>query len=698
MSAPVEYQIQDNIAVVTIDNPPVNALGVNVRAGLVGAVQKASDDNSVRAVLIRANGRTFPAGADINEFGKTPQSPSLPEVCDSIEACEKPVIAALHGTVLGGGLEVALAAHYRIAEEGTKLGLPEVTLGLLPGAGGTQRTPRLCGVEKALQLMLSGKPVSAAVAQSFGLIDELTGDSAAKAGLAMAREVVRLSAPPRRTMEWKEGLKDPAANIAAIKAARAQHKGSPLLAPGKIIDCVEASLLLPPEAGKTFERAAFEECLASGQSAALRHVFLAERRTRKVPELKSGKPRDIRRVGVIGGGTMGAGIAVSLLDAGLDVVMLERDNDSLEAGLGRVVDSIERSLDKGRISAAQRDERLARFEGTLNYTDFMDVDLAIEAVVEDRTVKEEVLSRLDAVLKPGAIFATNTSYLDIDRLAVTVSRPQDVIGLHFFSPANIMKLLEIVVTESVSDDVVATGFALAKRLGKIGVRARVTDGFIGNRILKAYRLAAEYAVQDGASPYQVDRAMRAYGFRLGPFQVYDLAGLDIAWAQRKRSAASRDPEMRYVTFGDRMCEAGWLGQKTGRGYYRYAEGSRKGDEDQEVLDLIAAERSKKGIRPRNFSDDEIQRRCVAAMVNEGAKLLEEGIALRPSDIDVVMIHGYGFPRWRGGPMKAADLRGLLQVQKDLLEFAGKGDAKFWQPSKLFEGLMHDVRGFDVLNA
>jgi len=692
----VKYNVQDNVAVITVNNPPVNALGHAVRAGLIDGLAKAEADAAVQAVLIHAQGRTFPAGTDIEEFGKPPLAPSLPTVCDRIEASPKPVIAALHGTVLGGGLEVALASHYRIAQVGTKMGLPAVNLGLLPDAGGTQRTPRLCGVAFALSMMLSGKPIGAYIAKKRGLVDDVTKENILEAGLGLARDVIAKGAKVRRTLARGDALQDPIANLSVIKAARDRLVGSVLLAPAKIIDCVEASLLLPPEAGKIFERTAFEDCLASDQSAALRHVSMAERMAGKVPELARGKPRDISNVGIIGGGTMGAGIAVSLLDGGLNVVMVERDAASLEAGLGRVVAVFERSLAKKRMPLEVMNQRLARLSGTLRMADLADVDLAIEAVVEDRAVKEDVFAQLDAILKQGAILATNTSYLDIDELAATVSRPHDVVGLHFFSPANIMKLLEIIVADATSDDVVASGFALAKRLGKIGVRSGVTDGFIGNSILKAYRLAAEYMVEDGASPYQVDRAMRDFGFGLGPFQVYDLAGLDIAWAQRKRLAATRDPDIRYTGFGDKMCEAGWFGQKAGRGFYRYVDGSRSGKEDPAVLDLIADARRSKGIRARQFSDDEIQRRCISAMVNEGARLLENGIALRPGDIDVVMIHGYGLARWQGGPMQVADQVGILQMRNDLRRFDSE-DTQIWHPAEMLDTLILNRQGFGTLN-
>lgn len=696
MNGFVKYNVQDNVAVLTVNNPPVNALGNTVCVGLIEAIARAEADIAVQAILIHGQGCSFPSGADIKEFDVPPLAPSLPQVCDRIEACIKPVIAALHGTVLGDGLELALAAHYRIAQVGTKIGLPEVNLGLPPGAGGTQRSPRLCGVAFALSLMLSGKPIGAFFAKKRGLIDEVCKEKVLTAGLGLARDIITNGAAARRTLERREALQDPIANLSAIQDARDGVAGSVLLAPAKIVDCVEASLLLPPEAGKIFERTAFEDCLASDQSVALRHVFMAERLASKVPEQVLGKPRGIENVGIIGGGTMGAGIAVSMLEGGLNVVMVERDAASLEAGLGRVLAVFEQSVAKNRLTPELMNERLARLSGSLQMSDLAEVDLAIEAVVEDRAVKEDVFAQLDAVLKQGAILATNTSYLDIDELAATVSRPQDVVGFHFFSPANIMRLLEIVVAEATSDDVVASGFVLANRLGKIGVRAGVTDGFIGNRILKAYRLAAEYMVEDGASPYQVDRAMRDFGFGLGPFQVYDLAGLDIAWAQRKRLAATRDPAIRYTGFGDKMCEAGWFGQKTGRGFYWYVDGSRSGQEDQAVLDLIADVRGAKGIRARQFRDDEIQRRCLLAMVNEGAKLLEEGIALRPSDIDVVMIHGYGFARWRGGPMQMADQVGMLQIRNDLNRFDTE-DTQIWHPAVMLDTLILNGQEFGSLN-
>ncbi len=696
MSDVVTYALDQGVAVITLNNPPVNALSHALRAGLVAAIDRAEADPEARAILIRAEGRTFPAGADIREFGQPPQDPWLPAVCNRIEAATKPVVAALHGTPLGGGFEVALAAHYRLAAPGTRVGLPEITLGILPGAGGTQRTPRLCGAKVALDLMLLGKPISAEQAQQHGLIDAVAETDLYQAGIDLAREVSTWQEPLNPTRARRDGFTDPVAYEAAVRDWRKKLEKSPLPAPKRIVDCVEAALLLPFDEGLEFERTAFEDLVKTPESAALRHAFFAERRAAKAPELAEASPRPVNSVGLIGGGTMGSGIAVSLLDAGLPVIMVERDDDSLQAGISRVESTYARAALKGRISEEEAGARLARLKGTTNYAALADVDLVIEAVVEDMAVKRAVFDAVEKVARPGAVLATNTSYLDINALQQGSTRPQDIIGLHFFSPANIMKLLEVVVAEQTAPEVVATGFALAKRLGKIAVRAGVSDGFIGNRILAAYRQAADYMLEDGASPYEIDRAMRAYGFKLGPYQVLDLAGGDISWARRKRLAPSRDPNARYVEIGDLMCELGWFGQKTGRGYYRYEAGKRQGTEAPEVIALIEQERRRKGISPRQFSPDEIQRRCLAAMANEGARLIEEEIAQRPGDIDTVMIHGYGFPRWRGGPMQAADARGLLQLRKDLQRFS-KEDPAFWVPAPLISELIKNGMKFEALD-
>jgi len=694
----VDLEVADGIAVLTVNNPPVNALGHDVRQGLDQGIRLAAANDEVTVVVIAATGRTFPAGADIREFGQTPKAPFLPDVCQLIEDCPKPVIAALHGTTLGGGLEVALASHYRIALESTRLGLPEVTLGILPGAGGTQRLPRLVGAGPALDIMLSGKPVTAQKAFELGLVDQLCDEDLRVAALGFAQKIAADSSPACRTRDRVDGLADADAFNAVIAARRARltksAKGQ--LAPFKIVDCVEASARLSFDDGIEFERNAFLQCLASDQSKGMIHAFFAERQTAKIPELAISKPRPFDQLAVIGGGTMGAGIAVAILNAGLSVLMIERDNENLARGRANVEKVYDRNIAKGRMSDADKAAILTRFSGSTDYGDLAQSDLVIEAVFEQIEVKKAVFAQLDQSMKPGAVLATNTSYLDINMLAATISRPQDVIGLHFFSPANIMKLLEIVVPEDVSPDVVATAFALAKRLGKTPVRAGVCDGFIGNRILAMYRRAIDYMMEDGASPYQIDAALRDFGFPMGPFQVSDLAGGDIGYATRKRLAPSRDSAQRYVQIADRICERGWFGQKTGRGYYIYENGARIGTEDPEILGIIDEERQRANISPRLFSATEIQDRYMTAMINEGCNVLADGIALRPLDIDVILLYGYGFPRWRGGPMKYADMIGPEVILARINDYA-KEDAQFWQASPLLVEMVKNGQTFDDLN-
>ena len=696
-SSPVSTRLDGEVLVVSIDNPPVNALGQAVRAGLLAAVRQAQGDAAVRAVLLVGAGRAFIAGADIREFGKPPQPPALPEVLDCMELLDKPVIAAIHGPALGGGLEVAMAAHWRLALPGAKLGLPEVNLGLLPGAGGTQRSPRLMGAVAAAELMLSGKHLSAKAAQAAGLVDRLAeGDDPTAAGLAYARELLASGAGVRRTRDLP--IPDAATAPAQLDqlAADTARKARGLFSPAKIIECVRAALELTFEQGLKRERELFLECLNSPQRAGLVHAFFAERETAKIPEAKAAAPRPFAHVAIIGGGTMGAGIAVSALDAGLSVTMIERDAESIARGQANVEKVYDGLIAKGRMSAEAKAATMARYTPSTSYGDIANVDLVIEAVFEDIEVKKAVFRELDRVCKSGCVLATNTSYLDIDAIAAVTQRPQDVIGLHFFSPANIMKLLEIVVAAKTAPDVVATAFELAKRMKKVPVRAGVCDGFIGNRILAVYREAANHVLEDGASPYEIDAAVRAFGYPMGPFQVSDLAGGDIGWATRKRKAATRDPRARYVEIADRIAERGWYGQKTGRGWYLYPQGARIGQEDPEVLAIVDAERAKKGIAPRSFTHEDIMRRYMAAMVNEGARVLEEGIALRPLDIDVTFLFGYGFPRWRGGPMKWADMQGLPKVLADIREFAQE-DPLFWQPAPLLEKLVAEGRDFDSLN-
>lgn len=693
----VQTRLDGEVLVVTVNNPPVNALGQAVRAGLLAAVEQAAADAAVKAVLIVGEGKAFIAGADIREFGKPAMPPSLPEVCNAIEASGKLVVAAIHGAALGGGLEIALSAHYRLALPKAQLGLPEVNLGLLPGAGGTQRAPRVMGVKAATELMLSGKHLNAKAAVAAGLVDKLVeGDDALAAGLAYTRELLAAGGAVRRTRDIE--IADKMAALADLEALAIEtaKKARGLFSPMKIIECAKAAVELPFEQGLAKERELFLQCLESPQRQGLIHAFFAEREVSKIPEAKAAAPRAFAKLAIIGGGTMGAGITVAALDAGFPVIMIERDAESIARGQANVEKVYNGLIAKGRMTEEGKAAIMARYTPSTSYDDLKDVDLVIEAVFEDIDVKKAVFKELDRVCKPGSVLATNTSYLDIDAIAASTSRPQDVIGLHFFSPANIMKLLEIVVPAKVSADVVATAFELAKKLKKVPVRAGVCDGFIGNRILAVYKQAADYIMEDGASPYEIDEAVRAFGYPMGPFQVTDLAGGDIGWATRKRRAATRDPKARYVHVADRICERGWFGQKTGRGFYLYPQGARVGQPDPEVLAIVDEERAKKGVTPRKFTPEEIIRRYMASMVNEGAKVVEEGIALRPLDVDVTFISGYGFPRWRGGPLKWADMQGLDKILADIKEFE-KEDPLFWKPAALLEKLVAEGKNFDSLN-
>lgn len=686
------------ILLVAIDSPPVNALGQRVRTELLEMLRKAEADANIRAIVMMGGDGTFSAGADIREFAQAPQAPRLDEVCNAIECYPKPVIAAIDGIAMGGGLELALAAHYRVATQRSRLSLPEVRLGLLPGAGGTQRIPRLIGAQAALALMLEGGPINATLALEQGLLDRI-GQDACHDGTAYARAILASGGGPRRSCDADALGIDPASQRAAIDAARRElprkHRG--LFAPQRIIDCVEAALEYPFAEGCRLERDQFQQCLASPQHRALRHAFFAERAAAKVPEATAAPPRACERAGVIGGGTMGAGIAVALLDAGLSVVMVERDHAALAAGTARVAAIYAAQVARERLSAEERDSRLARLGGSVDYAALATVDLAVEAVYEDLGAKQAVFAKLGRICKHGALLATNTSYLDIDAIASATSRPQDVIGLHFFSPAQVMRLLEIVVPPRTAADAVATGFAVAKRLGKIAVRAGVCDGFIGNRLMSVYRRCAEAMLEDGASPYQIDSALREFGFAMGPFQISDLAGGDIAWAARQRRAAHRDPRERYVRAADCLYERGWLGCKSGRGWYRYEQGRRDGHPDPEVLAIVDAERRRAGITPRGFSDVQIVHRYLCAMINEGANAVHEGIALRPLDVDVVLLNGYGFPRHRGGPMHCADALGLEQILHDIRAFAAE-DPFFWRPSPLLTSLVAGGSAFADLNS
>ncbi|QRG09365.1 enoyl-CoA hydratase/isomerase family protein [Xanthobacter dioxanivorans] len=656
VSSPVTVTRHGAVAVIGIDHPPVNALSTGVRQGLLDAVRVLDGDPQVAALVISGGAGRFIAGADIREMSLPPGPPLLPDVVAAIDGCAKPVVAALDGAALGGGCEIALACDLRLAGPKALVGLTETRLGLIPGAGGTQRLPRLTGVAEAIALVCEGRVLKARDALALGLVDAVEGDvlaaAIARAPATAKRRLSALPVPP--------GDKD--AEAAAIARARKGAKGMPAIEEAiRVIRAAEAGDFA---AGLAAERAAFLALRESAEAKALRHLFFAEREAGKVPGLEGVAARPVASVAVIGAGTMGAGIAVALADAGLAVTLVERDDEAAVAGLGRVRAVYERQVKSGRISAAQGAERLARVTPTADWGRLASVDLVIEAAFEDLAVKTDIFRRLDAIARPGAVLATNTSYLDLDAIAAATARPQDVVGLHFFAPANIMKLLEVVKAARTAPDVLATALALGKKMGKQAIVAGNCDGFIGNRIYALYRRHAEVLVEDGASPQDVDAALEAYGFAMGLFAVSDMSGLDIAYAMRKRRAATRDPGERYVDIADRLVEAGRLGRKTGAGWYAYdAAGNRA--PDPLVTQVIEQARAAKGITPRSFTAEQIQRRLLAVMASEGAKVLAEGIALRASDIDLAFVNGYGFPRIKGGPMWAADAMGLKAVLREM---------------------------------
>jgi len=683
----VDYTVTDGIALVQMRNPPVNSMGYALRRRIMAALDRSEADDAVQAVVLTGSDAVFSGGADITEFGtpKANQHPTLRDIIEALDAFSKPVIAAIDGVCLGGGFELALAAHYRVASTRAMLGLPEVKLGLLPGAGGTQRLPRLIGLERSLDMIVYGKKLGADALADTALLDRVVKNSVIDAALQFARECVQTKAPIRRARDIK--IDEPDAEALLQVARRNAAAGSPRFpAPSQCVEAI-AGCLLAFDEGIKKERALFVQLMNSPESAALRHVFAAERAAVKVPGISADTPRrDIRRVGVIGAGTMGGGISMSFLNAGIPVVLLEREQDALERGLGVIRRNYEASVRKGRLSQAVMEERLALLDTTLDYSDLRHVDLVIEAAFENMAVKESIFRALDDALKPGAILATNTSSLDVNVIARFVKRPEDVIGLHFFSPANVMKLLEIVRADQTSDTVLATSLALAKTIGKQAVVSGVCDGFIGNRMLNGYRAAGEELLLHGASPKEIDDALEDFGFAMGPYRMGDLAGLDINWAIRKRRQAEH-PDQDFSSVADRICEAGRFGQKTGAGWYRYEPGSRIAHEDPWVAETLSRYRREKGIVPRPFAPREIVERCIYALVNEGARILEEGIAQRASDLDIVYLNGYGFPLHHGGPMHFAQRIGLYNVVRAMRRFARQSrNPDFWQPASLLVGL------------
>ncbi|WP_136618034.1 MULTISPECIES: 3-hydroxyacyl-CoA dehydrogenase NAD-binding domain-containing protein [Mesorhizobium] len=665
-----------DVAIVTIDNPPVNALSFHVREPLMQALVELRDDASVSAIVIACAGRTFVAGADITEFGKPMQQPELRAIVAMLETIAKPTVAAIHGTALGGGLELALGCHFRVADAGAKLGLPEVKLGLLPGGGGTVRLPRLVGALKALKMIVSGAPIGATEAHAAGLVDAVFEDDLTTHAVNFAREIARKGGPFTPVRDRDEGLRE--TDLAALDAEAADlaRKARGLEAPIACAQSVRNAVTLPFDEALAAERALFVKLVASDQSRAQRHLFFAEREAAKLPG-KDIVKRRIARVGVIGAGTMGGGIAMAFANGGYPVTLLETSHEALQRGLATIDKNYSVSVTRGSLTADAKRERLAQFKGSTDYADLADCDLIVEAVFEDMAVKKEVFGKLEAVAKPGAILATNTSYLDINEIAASTSRPQDVLGLHFFSPANVMKLLEIVRADKTAPDALATVVDLARRIGKVAVVVGVCHGFVGNRMLAARGSESEALLLEGATPSQIDKAFTDFGWPMGPFQMGDLAGLDIGWRNRKARGQT-------AVIADTLCEQGRFGQKTGRGFYLYEAGARTPVPDPEVEALIRDKAAEKGIAPREIGAEEIIERTLYPLVNEGAKILEEGIAARASDIDVVWVNGYGFPVGKGGPMFWAGLEGPAKIIERLDHWHQRTGKGVFEPAPLLK--------------
>ncbi len=696
------YEQRGAVAVITLDNPPVNGLGYDTRVALAAGLERAAADAGVQAVVLTGGGRAFSGGADIREFGspKAIAEPNLHSVIRLVEGCAKPVVAAINGVCMGGGLELALSCHYRVAAAGVDVALPEVKLGLLPGAGGTQRLPRVLGVETALNMIVSGEPVKSdllAALPGQKLFDRIEAGALLDAACAFALERAAEAAagkPLPRVRDLKCTHPNADAYFGfARNTVKAMAKNFP--APNRCVDAVEAAVRQPFDAGLATERELFMQLMFTPESKALRHAFFGERAASKIPDVPEDTPRrSIARVAVIGAGTMGGGISMNFLNAGIPVTMLEMKQDALDRGVATIRKNYEAQVKKGKLKQDKLDARMALLSTTLNYADVADADLVIEAVFEEMGVKEKVFKTLDEVMKPGAILASNTSTLDVNQIASFTKRPQDVVGMHFFSPANVMKLLEVVRGAATAKDVLATVMTLAKKIRKTAVVSGVCDGFIGNRMIEQYGRQGGFLLEEGCTPAQVDKAAEKFGFAMGPFRMGDLAGNDIGWAIRKRRYVEK-PGMRYSKTADLLCEMGRYGQKTGAGWYDYQAGKRDAIPSDVVVKMIEDHRKSLGITPRKISDDEIVHRLVYSLVNEAARILEEGIASKASDIDMVYLTGYGFPLHRGGPMCYADSQGLYNVVKTMKKFAANplDDAAFWQPAPLLARLAAEGRSF-----
>ena len=696
MSATCE--IHGSVAVITLDNPPVNGLGYDTRRTFAAHVQAADANPDVTAIVITGAGKAFSGGADIKEFGspKAIAEPNLLSLIRLLENCSKPTIAAIHSVCMGGGLELSLGCHYRVSAPGASIALPEVKIGLVPGAGGTQRLPRALGVETALNMIVSGDPVKSEIlAQVPGqkLIDRLIDGDLLAGALAFAEEVAAVRPLPLvRNLKATHPESDAYFQFAR-NTAKAMAKNFP--APARCVDCVEQAVKAKFDAGMVYEREAFVALMMTPECKALRHAFFAERAASKIPDVPENTPqRPIAKIAVIGAGTMGGGISMNFLNAGIPVVMLEMKQEALDRGVATIRKNYEAQVKKGKLKQDKYEQRMALLTTTLHYAEIGDADMVIEAVFEDIEVKRAVFEQLDAVMKPGAILASNTSTLDVDKIASFTKRPQDVIGTHFFSPANVMKLLEVVRGAATAKDVLATVMALGKKIKKTCVVSGVCDGFIGNRMIEQYSRQAGFLLEEGCTPQQVDRAVEKFGFAMGPFRMGDLAGNDIGWFIRKRRYQEK-PNMRYSKTADLLCELGRYGQKTGAGWYDYVPGQRNAIPSALVEQMIADHRTALGITPRKISDEEIVHRLVYSLVNEAAKILEEGIASKASDIDMVYLTGYGFPLHRGGPMCYADTQGLFNVVEDMKRFARNphDDAEFWQPAPLLARLVAEGKTF-----
>jgi len=695
MSDAVLIERHGSILVLSLNNPPVNGLGLALRTGISEALDQAEADDAVTAVVIKGAGRMFSAGADITEFG-TPRSladPNLPSVCLRIENSKKPVVAAIHGVAAGGGLETALSCHYRVASAKTRLGLPEVTLGIIPGAGGTQRLPRLTGVEAALKLITSGELAPAAKAQKLGYVDEVVEGDPLEAALAAAERLAE-SGVLRRTMEIDEKIAEARDNPAVFEefAKTIAKKARGFDAPFACIDAVKAAATLPGPEGLAKEREIFKGLVGSNQAASQRHAFFAEREVAKIPDVPKDTPvKEIATAGVIGCGTMGGGITMNFANAGIPVTVVENDSAALDRGLETIAKNYQATVDKGRMTQEDMDARMTLITGATEMEALAEADIIVEAVFEEMDLKKQIFGALDRVAKPGAILATNTSMLDINVIAAATSRPESVIGTHFFSPANVMKLMENVRGEKTAPETIATVMDLSKKLKKIGVLVGVCDGFVGNRMLGPYLREAGFLLEEGALPAQVDKAIYDFGFPMGPFAMMDLAGNDVGWRIRKRQRAENPNNLRYSDIADQICELGRFGQKTGGGWHDYADG-RTPTPSSKVEDIIVETSKRLGIERREISDQEIIERCLYPLINEGAKVLEEGIAMRPCDIDIVWLFGYGFPRYRGGPMFYADTVGVKTIHDKMCEFHEQ-HGELMKPAPLLEKLAKEDKRF-----